>query len=379
LKLNNIIRIITVFILFTSYTFAQTDRWRVIWDANPSSDNVTFYEVYSNIGDSSESNMRFITTVDADSFHTISSDTIYMFIDSEGPDSIGLRQGELYYYRIKAVSDSGRSKFSNAAFEAIPEIKISEFRLPVSLDSSDISFYLNQTQYVEDLDDSLVIDQFIWDIEDLIQGDSIQHFLENFHTLKFITPSDSTIQDMLLFKVFDTDSFYDVDTVNISLLPVANLAPVSSIPDQTVINDSQLTLDLDDYVHDNNHTNNQLTWTVDDTDIVDISINLSNHIATIAPIPLYADSAGIDTVIFRVTDPTSLFDDDSVVITILGRPVVSDIPDESIDKGLSFSTIDLDDYVDDPDHNDNELVWAILDTINLSVDEMWGKISRGNM
>ena len=40
-------------------------------------------------------------------------------------------------------------------------------------------------------------------------------------------------------------------------------------------------------------------------------------------------------------------------------PVVSDIPNQSVPEGSAFATINLDDYVDDPDNADNEITWTV--------------------
>ncbi|MDF1545872.1 MAG: hypothetical protein P1R58_12330 [bacterium] len=48
-------------------------------------------------------------------------------------------------------------------------------------------------------------------------------------------------------------------------------------------------------------------------------------------------------------------------------PVVSDIPDQTIDEGTSFLTIPLDDYVSDSDNSDAELSWSYSGASSLSV------------
>ena len=49
-------------------------------------------------------------------------------------------------------------------------------------------------------------------------------------------------------------------------------------------------------------------------------------------------------------------------------PVVSDIPDQTIQEGESFSTINLDEYVTDPDNTDEEMTWTHSGNSDLSVD-----------
>ncbi len=48
-------------------------------------------------------------------------------------------------------------------------------------------------------------------------------------------------------------------------------------------------------------------------------------------------------------------------------PEVSDIPDQTIVEGGSFATINLDNYVTDPDNSDSEIVWTYSGNTDLSV------------
>jgi len=49
-------------------------------------------------------------------------------------------------------------------------------------------------------------------------------------------------------------------------------------------------------------------------------------------------------------------------------PVVSDIPDQSVAEGSAFATINLDDYVDDPDNLDSEISWTATGQTDFTVD-----------
>jgi len=48
-------------------------------------------------------------------------------------------------------------------------------------------------------------------------------------------------------------------------------------------------------------------------------------------------------------------------------PVVGDIPDQTITEGQSFTTFDLDDYVEDPDDTDAEMTWTYSGNTELTV------------
>ena len=73
---------------------------------------------------------------------------------------------------------------------------------------------------------------------------------------------------------------------------------------------------------------------------------------------------------FTATDPGLLFDDDTATFTVTGvndPPVVTDIPDQTIAEGASFTTINLDDYVSDVDDDDAELIWSHSGSVELTV------------
>ncbi|KPL14963.1 MAG: hypothetical protein AMS26_09000, partial [Bacteroides sp. SM23_62] len=48
-------------------------------------------------------------------------------------------------------------------------------------------------------------------------------------------------------------------------------------------------------------------------------------------------------------------------------PVVDDIPDQSVAEGSAFATINLDDYVDDPDNLDSEITWTVTGETDVTV------------
>ncbi len=49
-------------------------------------------------------------------------------------------------------------------------------------------------------------------------------------------------------------------------------------------------------------------------------------------------------------------------------PAISDIPDQTVAEGSAFATINLDDYVADPDNADDQITWTILGEDDVTVD-----------
>ncbi|MCK4606240.1 MAG: hypothetical protein KAU35_02970, partial [candidate division Zixibacteria bacterium] len=94
----------------------------------------------------------------------------------------------------------------------------------------------------------------------------------------------------------------------------ANDAPVvSDIPDQTIAEGSSFaTISLDDYVSDVDNTDAEMTWTYAGN--TELLVDITNRVATITtPSPTWN---GSETITFRATDPSLLFDSDPATITV---------------------------------------------------------------
>ncbi len=158
-------------------------------------------------------------------------------------------------------------------------------------------------------------------------------------------------------------------SLNITYMKPVNPPVVSDIPDQTIDEGGQFTqFDLDDYVTDADNSDDEITWTYSgNTDLI-VSIDPNTHVATVST--PNDDWNGSETITFTATDPTLLSDSDSATFTVNpvnDPPVVSDIPDQTIDEGQSFTQIHLDDYVSDPDNSDAEMTWTYAGNHDLQV------------
>lgn len=142
---------------------------------------------------------------------------------------------------------------------------------------------------------------------------------------------------------------------------------VSDIPDQTIwVGESFTPIHLDDYVTDGDHPDSAITWTC--TGQVNLICNInSNRVATIT----YPTGwNGSETITFKATDPDGHSDSDDANFTVKPNecPIVSDIPNQTIVTGNSFTTIHLDNYVQDPDNADSEITWSYSGNTNLIVN-----------
>ncbi len=169
-------------------------------------------------------------------------------------------------------------------------------------------------------------------------------------------------------QVADLNNATDTQSYTLTVSPVNDAPVVSDIPDQT-INEGQTfnPINLDDYVSDEDNSPSEMTWTYSGNQDLQVSID-GNHVATIS-IP-DTNWYGSEAITFTATDPGGLSDGHTVVFTVNNvndAPVVSDIPDQTIEEGQNFATINLNDYVDDIDNDDSEINWTYSGNQDLSV------------
>ena len=143
---------------------------------------------------------------------------------------------------------------------------------------------------------------------------------------------------------------------------------VSDIPDQTINEGGSFTtIQLDNFVSDPDNVDSQITWTFSGN--ADLSVAISgNRVATVS-VP-DGNWSGSETITFTATDPDGASDNDDTVFTVTSvndAPVVSDIPDQTIDEGSIFTAINLNDFVIDPDNEDSQITWTFSGNADLSV------------
>jgi len=147
-----------------------------------------------------------------------------------------------------------------------------------------------------------------------------------------------------------------------------NDAPViTDIPDQTIAEGTTFaTISLDDFVSDVEDADSTLTWTYSGN--TELTIDITARVVTIT-IPS-TEWNGSETITFTATDPDLLSDSDPATFTVTAvndAPVVTDIPDQIIAEGASFTTIDLNTFVSDIDGTDADITWTTSGESNLSV------------
>ena len=175
--------------------------------------------------------------------------------------------------------------------------------------------------------------------------------------------------ETIIFTAIDPGGLSDSDPATFTVNAVNDPPVVSNIPNQTV-NERQTfaTISLDNYVADPDNPDNGITWTYSGNTQLTVNINSSRVATIVIPNP---DWNGSETITFTATDPGGLSDSDPATFTVNAvndPPVVSNIPNQTINEGQSFATIALDNYVADPDNPDNGITWTYSGNTQLTVN-----------
>lgn len=146
---------------------------------------------------------------------------------------------------------------------------------------------------------------------------------------------------------------------------VKPIPPLSLVEGQT-----DVSLDLDDYVSDPDTPLDEISWRASGYKNLIVVIDSNNHKVMIhAP----EGVTGTENITFTATDPDGNSDETELSVTIspkqVGKPpILSGFSDISIPKGGSDSSIDLDEHVTDPDGLPELISWQVKGAKMLKVD-----------
>jgi len=170
----------------------------------------------------------------------------------------------------------------------------------------------------------------------------------------------------ITFTAIDPGNLTAYTVVSFIVNPINDAPLVIDIPGQT-INEGEAfaSISLDYFVNDD-HTREQITWTCSGEN--ELTVTIQNRVANIQ-IP-HEDWVGKETITFIATDPLFLSDFTNVsfvVNPINDHPVLSDIQNQEILEGSSFTSISLDDYIDDIETSDADISWSYTGNHELSI------------
>ena len=219
------------------------------------------------------------------------------------------------------------------------------------------------------------------------EGNSIELTLSHFTVHDVDNPSgpfiltvqsgtDYSLDGNLVIPTFQFNGTLNVPVIisdgSTASNPYNALVTVTEVDDPPVINgqnslntdeDHTLTLTLSDFVIDDPDTDpDDLTLTVSGGSNYSVSgttitsdLNWNGNLS----VPVYA---------FDGTTTSNTFNASVWIKAVNDAPVVTDIPDQTIDRSGSFEIIKLGNYVIDDETPDNNMIWTVGGVLNLAIE-----------
>ena len=235
--------------------------------------------------------------------------------------------------------------------------------LPASLTfDEDATAIINLNDYLSDPDPN---DTFSWSVTG---QQNLNPQIDN--GILTLTPAENwNGEEQLTFTVTDAANASDTEDL-LFIFASVNDAPVWDLPDWFSIEENTPdTLDLGDYVIDVD-TGDSFVFDVTDEAHLTVQINGSTLILTPE-----LNWSGKDTLLFSVTDTAGVSDNKNVVYLVgdVNIPPILTLPDSIVSEEDVAITINLSDYVEDPDAGDTH-TWQVSDGENLN-----GQIDESNV
>ncbi len=222
---------------------------------------------------------------------------------------------------------------------------------------------INLDNYVSDVDN--LDEQISWTFSGNTQ---LSVSITNRVAIVTAPNSDWNGSETITFTATDPGTLSDFDAATFTVTAVNDNPNVTDIPNQSIAEgETFASFSLDDYVSDVDNLDSELSWSWSGNSALSVSIDVNRTVTVTVP---NADWNGTETITFTATDPGGEFDSDPAIFTVAGvndAPVVSDIPDQTIDEGATFATIDLNTYVADVDNADSEINWTYAGNTELTV------------
>ncbi len=163
--------------------------------------------------------------------------------------------------------------------------------------------------------------------------------------------------ETIRIEVEDPNRTVGIGELRIEVRGTNDAPTTSEIPPQTVVEDTDLLLDLEPFVADIDSRTDAMTWTAR-TDNRKLIVEITRGTAKIRSTPDWF--GGPVPIRFTATDQGGLSSSTSTEVTVTATndgPRVDQIPEMKFEED-KFLVVDLNNYVTDPDNRDSELSWT---------------------
>lgn len=182
-------------------------------------------------------------------------------------------------------------------------------------------------------------------------------------------------EEVITFIATDPGGLMDQASATFTVINVNDAPVIATIPSQTKMEGANFDpINVDDYVTDADNDDSQLVWGIQGNN--ELLYNWSGHVLTVtAP---NSDWFGSEVLTFTVTDPGGASDSKTVTFTMTNvndAPVISGLTGQTIRADENFSSITLDNFVNDVDNQKNQLAWSTSGGSNLRVTIDPGRVA----
>lgn len=271
-------------------------------------------------------------------------------------------QGERHTIWLKVVDDDGGVGLDSAQVIIANEPPMIS-QIPAQSIIKGQSFsQINLDDFVSDPDNA--DDQIQWQV---IGNDYVNVSITNRIAKITVKNTQWVGTDTVQFIATDPGSRSDSSSTTFTVQPSNQPPRIDQIADQTILeNERFMDIQLDAFVTDPDNADSELRWSFYGNKELLVTIN--SRVVHIA-VP-DSEWQGQEKITFVATDPGGLKDSTRATFTVIALndpPVVSHIPDQTIQPGGSFTTIKLDDYVFDADNQKEEMIWSAFGALELQV------------
>ncbi len=232
----------------------------------------------------------------------------------------------------------------------------------------------NQTILEDGAFATINLDNYVEDVEDLDSDISWSYSDNTYLTVSIVNriatitaPANWSGSETIIFEAKDTDNATDSDGATFKVTAVNDAPVVGDIPNQTKLEDGTFTtINLDNYVSDIEDLDSEITWSYSGN--IDLIVSISS--SRIATITAPANWNGSETIIFEAEDTDGATDSDAAIFemtSVNDVPAVSNIPNQTKLEDGTFTTINLDLFVEDVEDLDSEITWSYSGNTALTV------------
>ena len=192
--------------------------------------------------------------------------------------------------------------------------------------------------------------------------------IDDDHLLTLTASSDWFGTEEIKLVATDGDGNSSSKTLKVKITASPILLPIP--PLSLVEGQTDVSLDLDDYISDPDTPPDEISWRASGYKNLVVVVDSNNHKVMIhAP----EGATGEERITFTATDPDGNSGETELSVTVFPKqvgksPVLSGFSDISIPKGGSDSSIDLDEHVTDPDGLAELISWKVEGAKMLKVE-----------